>query len=126
MGAHVTITTPFVVVVVSSVLQGFDETLEYAAANLGANRLKTFFLITFPLIRYGIISGGLFAFIISFNELLIALFVCGAKGTIPKLMWEGIRLKINPTIAAVSSLLLFLLLLIFVIIGIVRKHGVSS
>jgi len=123
---HVTIATPFVVVVVSSTLQGFDETLEYAAMSLGANKLKTFYFVTFPIIKLGILSGGLFAFITSFDELLIALFLCGYKGTIPKVMWEGIRVDITPTISAVSSLLIVFSFLLFATYAIVRMKSDSK
>ena len=123
---HVAIATPFVVVIVSSTLQGFDETLEYAAMSLGANRLKTYYYVTFPIIKLGILSGALFAFITSFDELLIALFLCGYKGTIPKVMWEGIRVDITPTISAVSSLLIIFSLVIFGMYVLVKMKSDSE
>jgi putative spermidine/putrescine transport system permease protein len=97
---------PFVVVNVTSTLQGFDITLERAALSLGANRLVTFLKVTFPIIWPGMISGALFAFITSFDEVVIAIFLTGSRPTLPKQMWDGIRIAIDPTISAVSSLLI--------------------
>jgi putative spermidine/putrescine transport system permease protein len=104
--AHTVLALPFVVVNVTSTLQGFDVTLERAALSLGANRLVTFLRVTFPIIWPGVISGGLFAFITSFDEVVIAIFLTGSRPTLPKQMWDGIRIAIDPTISAVSSLLI--------------------
>ncbi|MEW6262647.1 MAG: ABC transporter permease [Thermodesulfobacteriota bacterium] len=104
--AHTVLAIPVVVVTVSASLQGFDLTLERAAMSLGANRLQTFFRVTFPLIRPGVISGMLFAFITSFDEVVIAIFVATYRSlTLPKHMWAAMRQEIDPTIAAVSTLL---------------------
>src|SRR4029077_7673165 len=105
--AHPVLALPFVVVVVSATLRGFDETLELAAQNLGAGRWQTFRLITLPLIRPGVVSGALLAFITSFDEVVVAIFVSGSRQpTLPKQMWDGIRTEIDPTVAAVSTLLI--------------------
>lgn len=104
--AHTVLALPFVVVNVTSTLQGFDITLERAALSLGANRLVTFLRVTFPMIWPGVVSGALFAFITSFDEVVIAIFLTGSRPTLPKQMWDGIRIAINPTISAVSSLLI--------------------
>lgn len=104
--AHTVLALPFVVVNVSSTLQGFDITLERAALSLGANRLATFLKVTFPLIWPGVFSGALFAFITSFDEVVVAMFLTGSRPTLPKQMWDGIRIAINPTISAVSSMLI--------------------
>ncbi|MEE9309067.1 MAG: ABC transporter permease [Spirochaetia bacterium] len=104
--AHTVLALPFVVVNVTSTLQGFDITLERAALSLGANRLVAFLKVTFPLIWPGVVSGALFAFITSFDEVVIAIFLSGSRPTLPKQMWDGIRIAINPTISAVSSLLI--------------------
>jgi len=113
--AHTCLALPFVVVNVTATLQGFDVTLERAALSLGASRLMTFIKVTFPLIRPGVITGALFAFITSFDEVVIAIFISGARAvTLPKQMWDGIRVSINPTISAVASLLIiFSVLLLF-------------
>jgi len=107
--AHTASAIPYNVIIVSSTLINFDESLERASMNLGANRLRTFFHITLPLIRPGLISAGLFAFISSFDELIIAIFISGVKAvTLPKMMWDGIRFEVNPTLTAISSILILL------------------
>lgn len=103
--AHATLAVPFVVVNVAASLQGVDRRLERAAQNLGAGIWDTFRLITFPLIRPGIAAGALFAFISSFDELIVAMFIAGSRQvTLPLRMWESMRSSIDPTIAAVSVL----------------------
>jgi len=93
----------------TSVLKGFDENLEQASMSLGAGRLRTFFKITFPIIRPGILTALLFSFISSFDELIIAMFICGVDAvTLPKQMWDGIRDEINPILSAVAFLLILL------------------
>jgi putative spermidine/putrescine transport system permease protein len=104
--AHTVLALPFVVVNVTATLQGFDLTLERAALSLGANRLIVFTRIILPLSWPGIFSGALFAFITSFDEVVVAIFLTGARPTLPKQMWDGIRVAINPTISAVASLLI--------------------
>ena len=92
---------------VSATLHGFDERLEYAAMNLGANRWQTFWRVTLPIIRPGVFAGALFAFITSFDELIVALFVSGTGAvTLPRKMWDSLRQEIDPTIAAVSTVLI--------------------
>jgi putative spermidine/putrescine transport system permease protein len=104
--AHTCLAVPFVVINVSATLYGFDERLEYAAMSLGATRWRTFWQVTFPIIRPGVLAGALFAFITSFDELVIALFVSGTTAvTLPRKMWESIQFEIDPTIAAVSTML---------------------
>jgi putative spermidine/putrescine transport system permease protein len=121
--AHTVLALPFVVINVSATLKGFDETLERAAMSLGANRLKTFLKITFPLIRPGVMSGALFAFITSFDEVVIAIFISGAYAvTLPKQMWDGIRISLNPTIAAVSSLLICFSVALMLMIELLRSR----
>jgi len=114
--AHTVLALPFVIVNVTSTLQGFDITLERAALSLGANRLVTFLKVTFPLIWPGVVSGALFAFITSFDEVVIAIFLSGSRPTLPKQMWDGIRIAINPTISAVSSLLIVFSILLLLIL----------
>ncbi|WP_210496556.1 ABC transporter permease [Microvirga antarctica] len=103
--AHTALAVPFVVVNVSASLYGFDRRLEQAAANLGADAFTAFRLITLPIIKPGIAAGALFAFISSFDELIVALFIAGpTQVTLPLRMWESMRNSIEPTIAAVSVL----------------------
>ena len=125
--AHTVLALPFVVVVVAATLRGFDETLELAAQNLGANRWQTFRLVTLPLIRPGIISGALLAFITSFDEVVIAVFVSGARApTLPKQMWDGIRTEIDPTVAAVSTLLIGVTTAVIGAITLVRQRAAED
>jgi putative spermidine/putrescine transport system permease protein len=103
---HAALAVPLVVINVSAALVSFDENLELAAANLGANRWRAFRHVTFPLIRPGIAAGALFAFLVSFDELLVALFVAGLGApTLPIKMWSSLQQDVDPTIAAISTLL---------------------
>jgi putative spermidine/putrescine transport system permease protein len=104
---HTVLAVPYVVVTVMAVLKNYDERLDQAAGTLGANPGRTLWHITFPLIRPGLIAAFLFAFITSFDELTIALFVSGGLATtLPKQMWDDALLKVSPTLAAVSTVLL--------------------
>ena len=122
--AHTVLAIPFVVVNVTATLQGFDIALERAALSLGANRFVTFMKVTFPLIRPGMISGALFAFIISFDEVVVAVFISGIRAaTLPKQMWDGIREALNPTISAVASLLIVFSILLLFTVEILRRRS---
>jgi putative spermidine/putrescine transport system permease protein len=111
--AHSVLAIPYVVIVMTSTLKGFDERLEQASMSLGAGRVRTFFNVTFPMIRPGIMTALLFAFITSFDELVGAMFICGVKAvTLPKQMWDGIRDEISPIIAAIAALLIGLTVLL--------------
>ncbi len=119
---HTMVSVPFVVITVSASLKGFDETLEKAAMICGATRLKAFMKITFPIIRPGMICGALFAFIISFDEIVISMFLSGIDTrTLPLKIWEGVRMEINPVIAAVSTLLICLSAVLLVFVELVRR-----
>lgn len=122
---HTVLALPFVVVNVTATLQGFDITLERAALSLGANRLQTFLRVTFPEIWPGVVSGALFAFITSFDEVVAAIFLCGSKPTLPKQMWDGIRIAINPTITAVASLLIIFSVLLLLTMQMLSRRGVK-
>ena len=122
VAAHTILAIPYVFVIVTATLQGFDETLERASLSLGANPLKTFLFVTLPSIKSGVMSAALFAFITSFDELVIAIFISGTSAvTLPKRMWDGIRLEIDPTIAAVSSLLIGFSVLVFIVAGLTKR-----
>ena len=123
--AHTALAVPFVVINVSATLQGFDERLEQAAMNLGATPWRTFWQVTFPIIRPGVLAGALFAFISSFDELVVALFVSGTSAvTLPRKMWESIRFEIDPTIAAVSTMLIVLTGALFLSAELLRQRSV--
>jgi putative spermidine/putrescine transport system permease protein len=103
--AHVCLAVPFVVTSVGASLARFDRRLEMAALGLGATPVGTFCQVTLPLILPGVLVGALFAFITSFDELIVALFLSGANAvTLPRRMWEDLRYALDPTIAAVSTL----------------------
>jgi putative spermidine/putrescine transport system permease protein len=107
--AHTCLAVPFVVTSVSASLSGIDPRLEQASLSLGATPAGTFFQVTLPLIRPGVLVGALFAFITSFDELIVALFLSGQGAvTLPRRMWEDLRYAIDPTIAAVSTLTIVL------------------
>ena len=103
--AHTCLAVPFVVTSVGASLSGFDRRLEMAALSLGATPFGTFRQVTLPLILPGVLVGALFAFITSFDELVVSLFLSGANAvTLPRRMWEDLRYALDPTIAAVSTL----------------------
>lgn len=104
--AHAILGAPFVLITVNATLQGFDRNLMRAASSLGANPWISFWKVVLPLILPGVISGGLFAFATSFDEVVVALFVAGPEQrTLPRQMFDGIRENITPAILAVSTLL---------------------
>lgn len=103
---HTVLAVPVVFLIVSAALEGLDEMVEFAGLSAGAPPWKVFFLITVPAIRPALVTAALFAFLISFDEIVVALFMSGSTSiTLPKRMWDGIRFEINPTIAAASTLL---------------------
>jgi putative spermidine/putrescine transport system permease protein len=118
---------PYVIVNVTATLRGFDIRLEQAAQSLGASPFQTFRYVTLPLIAPGIFAGAVFAFIASFDELIVALFIAGAQGrTLPMRMFEGLRLEIDPTIAAVSSMLITFSVLVLLSAELVRRRSRSE
>lgn len=125
--AHTVLAIPYVIVNVTATLRGFDVRLEHAAQSLGANSWQTFRYVTLPLISPGIFAGAVFAFIASFDELIVALFIAGAQGrTLPMRMFEGLRMEIDPTIAAVSSMLITFSVLVLATAELVRRRGRSE
>ena len=115
--AHTVLALPFVVLVMTAGLRDFDRGLEQAAAGLGASRLRTLLRITLPLLRPSLGSAGLLAFISSFDELVVALFLAGPNMTLPKKMFDNIMMEIDPTIAAVSVMQILLVTLVMILIG---------
>ena len=105
--AHSTLALPFVVALVASALKSFDENLEKAARSLGAPRWRAFFSVTFPQIRFSVVSAALLAFLTSFDEVIIALLISGgSKETLTRKMFTTLRDQIDPTIAAISTVLI--------------------
>jgi putative spermidine/putrescine transport system permease protein len=104
--AHSVLSIPIAFLVISAALKGFDRNLERAAMSAGAGPLRTFIWVTLPVLRPGILIGALFAFLHSFNEAVVAIFIAGRDAsTLPKKMFESIRLESDPVIAVVSTLL---------------------
>jgi len=120
--AHTTLSVPFVFVTVSTSLQTVDRNLETAARGLGANQWQAFSRITLPLATPGIISGALFAFITSWDEVVAALFLTTARyQTLPVQMWTQLSERIDPSVAAVSTMLLIVTTSLSIIAFVVRK-----
>ena len=104
---HAVLGVPFVVITVLATLEGFNQNLYKAALSLGASPMRAFFKVTLPIIAPGVISGGLFAFGTSFDEVVMTLFIAGPdQYTIPRVMFSGIRENLSPAIAAVATLLI--------------------
>lgn len=122
--AHAVLGTPFVIITVTATLVGFDKSLVRAASSLGAGPITTFFRVQMPLIIPGVIAGGLFAFITSFDEVVAVLFLASPEQrTIPRQMWSGIREQISPTILAVATLLVILSVILLTVIELLRRRS---
>lgn len=122
--AHACLGIPFVIITVTATLSGFDHSLSRAAAMLGATPRQAFFHVTMPLILPGIISGALFAFVTSFDEVVVVLFVAGHdQQTIPRQMWNGIREQISPAILAVATILVIVSILLLTTVELLRRRS---
>ena len=126
--AHAVLGVPFVVVTVTATLAAYDSTLNNAAASLGAGPWTVFRRVQFPLIAPGVISGALFAFAVSFDEVVVILFMGGIdQRTVPRQMWSGIREQISPAILAVATfLIVFAVLLLFTVGWLRRREGAKA
>ncbi|MFZ1427933.1 MAG: ABC transporter permease [Geminicoccaceae bacterium] len=129
---HAALGAPFVLITVSATLSGLDPSLPRAAASLGARPVEVFRLVILPLISPGVISGALFAFITSFDEVVVAMFLTGPQNrTLPRQMFDGLRDNISPTILAVATLLILVAMLLLATVELLRRRslrlrGVSS
>jgi putative spermidine/putrescine transport system permease protein len=122
--AHAALGTPFVIITVTATLVGFDKSLVRAAANLGADPVRTFFKVQMPLILPGVISGALFAFITSFDEVVVVLFVGSAsQKTLPWQMFIGLREQISPTILAVATVLVAISIALLTTLELLRRRS---
>ncbi|MEM6680188.1 MAG: ABC transporter permease, partial [Pseudomonadota bacterium] len=122
--AHAALGTPFVIITVTATLVGFDKSLVRAAASLGADPVTTFFRIQMPLIVPGVISGGLFAFITSFDEVVVVLFLgSAAQKTLPWQMFTGLREQISPTILAVATILVAISIALLTTVELLRRRS---
>jgi putative spermidine/putrescine transport system permease protein len=121
---HTVLALPVVVVIIAATLQGFDLRLEQAALGLGASRLTALRRVTLPLIAPGVLSAALFAFLTSFDELLIPLFLSGVDAqTLTVRVWNSLVLEVDPTIAAVSSFLIGVTTVVLGVSGLLRRRG---
>jgi len=122
--AHTTLAAPFVVVTVLATLAGFDRSLLRAAASLGARPLTTFRRVTLPLILPGVVSGAVFAFAASFDEVVVALLIAGpGQRTLPRQMFAGINDNISLTITAAATMLIALSLAFMVFVSWLRRRS---
>ena len=122
--AHIILGTPFVVITVTATLSGFDHSITRASASLGSTPFNTFMKVTLPLILPGVISGGLFAFVTSFDEVVVVLFLAGLDNTtIPIQMWVGLREQLSPTILAVATCLIILSTLVLISAELLRRRS---
>ena len=122
--AHATLGIPFVIITVTATLSGFDQSLIRASASLGANPRTTFFKVILPLILPGVISGALFAFVTSFDEVVVVLFIAGPEQqTIPRQMWNGIREAISPAILAVATILVIFSISLLATLELLRRRS---
>ncbi|GAA6174267.1 ABC transporter permease [Sulfitobacter pacificus] len=122
--AHAALGIPFVIITVTATLVGFDNSLTRAAANMGAGPVKTFFSVQMPLILPGVVSGGLFAFITSFDEVVVVLFVGSAgQKTLPWQMFTGLREQISPTILAVATILIAVSIALLFVVEMLRRRS---
>jgi putative spermidine/putrescine transport system permease protein len=119
--AHTVLAAPLVVVAVTASLRTVNETLERAAASLGAGPWSVFWRITFPIILPGILTGALFAFVTSFDEIVITMFLAGPDTmTLTKRLWDGIRYEVDPSSAVVASIMIFIELFVFCLMIVAR------
>ncbi len=122
--AHTALATPFVVITVTATLTGFDYTLARAGASLGGDPVRVFFKVTLPLILPGIISGALFAFVTSWDEVVVLLFIASPEQrTLPKQMFSGIREQISPTITAAATLLILFSVIMLTTVELLRRRS---
>jgi ABC-type spermidine/putrescine transport system permease subunit II len=124
---HTIVATPLVIILVRAGLRTADPAMERAARSLGANAWRTMRHVTLPAIRESIITGAIFSFLVSFDEVVIAIFVGGPSATtLPKQMWESIRFEIDPTLTAIASMLTLLAVAVLVSAELIRRDGSRS
>lgn len=123
--SHAALGAPFVVITVTAAMSGFNRDLLLAAASLGAGPVRAFFKVQLPLIAPGVISGSLFAFAASLDEVVVVLFMGGVEQrTIPRQMWSGIREEISPAILAAAAFLILIATLLLITVELLRRRSV--
>jgi ABC-type spermidine/putrescine transport system permease subunit II len=121
---HTVVTMPYVIVTVMAVIKNYDLRLDQAAWTLGAGKLQTLWFITFPIIKGGLIAAFMFAFIISFDELTMAIYLTGGEfSTLPKQMWVDAIMRVNPTLAAVATVMLLFMTTIILVAEFIRRRA---
>jgi mannopine transport system permease protein len=121
--AHTMLSVPYVVITVSAVLQRFDATFELAALNCGATRTQAFFWVVLPNILPGVAAGGVFAFLASFDEATVAFFISDVGGkTITRKMFEDIDFNLTPVIAAVSTVIMLVSLVLMTGVQLIQSR----
>lgn len=121
---HTALAVPYVTINVASGLVSYDRSLELAAHSLGAGPVSTFFRVTLPNIAPSVLAGALFAFITSWDEVVTAIFLSGPRmTTLPVRIWSGVKIQIDPTVAAISGLTLFVIIASFILYGLTRLSG---
>ena len=121
---HTVIAAPFVVVTVNATLAGFNHNYVRASLSLGASPVRVFMQVKLPIIAPGVVSGALFAFATSFDEIVVALFLTGTdQRTVPRQMWSGIREQLSPTILAVATVLVVISTLLLITLELLRRRS---
>ena len=121
--SHTALAVPFVIINVGTVLRTMDRNLEMAAASLGADPARTFWRITFPIILPGVFAGALFAFITSWDEVVVSIFMTSARfRTLPVEMWEQVRQVVDPTVAAVATVVMVVTTTLLLFVFVVRRQ----
>jgi ABC-type spermidine/putrescine transport system permease subunit II len=124
---HTVVATPFVFTTVSAALQSYDHALELAAMTMGANAWRAFWRVTFPMVRASMATGGVFAFAVSFDELMLSLFLTSPRTeTLPRLLWEHLAQNVTPAIAAVATVILAITLALLGAILLFRRGGADA
>ena len=121
---HTVVTMPYVIVTVMAVIKNYDLRLDQASWTLGAGKLQTLRFVTFPIIKGGLIAAFMFAFIISFDELTMAIYLTGGEfSTLPKQMWVDAVMRVNPTLAAVATVMLLFMSAIILVSEFLRRRS---
>jgi putative spermidine/putrescine transport system permease protein len=125
--AHTALAVPFVIINVGTVLRTMDRNLELAAASLGADPTRTFWRVTFPIILPGVFAGALFAFITSWDEVVVSIFMTSARfRTLPVEMWEQVRQVVDPTVAAVATVVMVVTTTLLLFVFVVRRQAPAA
>ncbi len=125
--SHAALGAPFVVITVTAAMAGFNSELLLAAASLGAGPVRTFFKVQLPILSPGVISGALFAFAASLDEVVVVLFMAGLEQrTIPREMWAGIREEISPAILAAATFLILIAVLLLLALELLQRRSDSG